>query len=67
MNKRFIVRECHVQNSGETIYTIEDSVLGAHFRYCFETKEAAEEQCASFNAKRKKPHKRSKRKEQGND
>lgn len=63
-SKRFVVRECHVQNSGETIYTIEDTVLGLPFRYCFKTQEAAEEQCANFNAKRRKPNKRSERKEQ---
>lgn len=64
MNKRFVVREYHAQNSGETIYTIEDTVLGAHFSHCFDTREAAEAQCAIFNAKRKKLNKRSNRKEQ---
>lgn len=64
MNKRFVVQEYTVQNSGETIYTIEDTILGMHFHYCFDTREAAETQCAIFNAKRKKPNKRSNRKEQ---
>lgn len=63
-SKRFVVHEYHVQNSGETIYTIEDTVLGADFSRCFDTREAAEIQCAFFNAKRKNPSKRSKRKEQ---
>lgn len=58
VNKRFIVQECTVQNSGEKIYTVEDTVLGLPFRYCFDTREAAEIQCVIFNAKRKKPSKR---------
>ena len=67
MNKRFVVKEYTVQNSGETIYVIEDTILGAEFSRCFATREAAEAQCVIFNAKRKKPSKRSKRKEQSND
>lgn len=64
MRKRFVVRECTVQNSGDIIYTIEDTILGLPFEYCFKTLEDAEAVCANFNAKRKKPGKRSKRKEQ---
>lgn len=64
INKRFIVREYIMQNGAEKIYTVEDTILGMHFHYCFDTREAAEIQCTIFNAKRKKPGKRSKRKEQ---
>lgn len=61
-SKRFVVQEYTVQNSGETIYTIKDTTLGGEFSRCFDTREAAEAQCAIFNAKRKKPNKRSKKK-----
>lgn len=63
MAERFVVYKINVQNSGDIIYTIEDTVLGLPFKYCFKTRKEAETVCARFNAKRKKPVKHSKRKE----
>lgn len=62
MAERFVVYKINVQNSGDIIYTIEDTVLGLPYKYCFKTGEEAEAVCARFNAIQEIKH--SNRKEQ---
>ena len=54
MNKRFIVREYTAKESGEPIYTVEDTVFGGSFFCWFATREEAQARCDILNIKSKK-------------